>query len=133
MFSLLEHLSSYKIIGSTSEVSPFRYSRGEGPAVAYKLQLLNGRDLMESSLRVKAELLKSTRGGPSIVDTGLLLNLYLDESSPNYPAAASLGEYFSKFRISESTKRMLSTNRSLLLPDTPIIRAQITSADVIHS
>lgn len=69
----------------------------------------------------------------STSDLALVTSLYLGKQGVSKASAASLSEYFSKFRISDTTKRMLSVNKSLTLPDTPVIRAQITSADVIHS
>lgn len=105
----------------------------ETVAVVGKLQTVVGRDLLEASLRVRSELLKSTRPNVSTTDILSVSSLALQGGFSHRPLAASLPEYFSKFRVSETTKRVLSVNKTLLLPDTPVVRAQITSADVIHS
>lgn len=131
--SLLEHLAAYKVVGSGSESSQLRLTPLEALSVVNKLQVVVGKEFLESSLRVKAEFLKATRGGSSCRDLQAVEALNLVGSLAHRPLAVALPEYFSRFRISETSKRMLCVNKTLVLPDTPIIRAHITSADVIHS
>jgi heme/copper-type cytochrome/quinol oxidase subunit 2 len=93
-----------------------------------------GMELSEASLRVKSELLKSTRASASIRDIATVLTPQSGGSSLADPRLTSaFAEFFSKFRVAETTRRMLTTTKSVIAPDTSFIRAQITSADVIHS
>lgn len=131
--TLLEHVSAYKVLGSGTEMSQTRLTPLESLTLINKLQVVVGKDFLESSLRVKAELLKSTRGNVSCRDLQAIESLQLGSGVSHKPLAAAAPEYFSKFRISETGKRLLSVNKTLVLPDTPVVRAHITSADVIHS
>jgi len=120
-------------LGRSTEAALYKFSSVESLTLIYKINSLTGRDLLESSLRIKSELLKASSANPTIKNLEGLVSLLSNETAIRYNVASTFQEYFSKFRISETTRRMLSVNRTLPLPDTPVIRAQITSADVIHS
>ena len=131
---LFEHMSAYKLVGHGAAVSASSLGVVGTRGLSAKFSTLLGSEFTEASLRIKSEILKSTRQTASATD---LLNaqgkLFAGESVARPQLAAVAAEFFSKFRIAETARRMLSATKSVILPDTAVIRAQITSADVIHS
>ena len=57
----------------------------------------------------------------------------MEGSSYRGSLMSPLEDFFLKFRVGEVSKRMLTTTRSLSLPDFPLVKAHITGCDVIHS
>lgn len=131
---LFEHMAAYKLVGHSAAVAGSPLGVLGTREFSYKVASLVGSELTESSLRVKSELLKSVRQTASTTNLLAVSATGFGEDSIRKPhLAAATGEFFSKFRISETARRMLTTTRSVILPDTSVVRAQITSADVIHS
>jgi len=89
---------------------------------------------MDLFLRTKSELLKSKK---NCVNSGDFLKTYslhsLKSSLLKKELTFNFSEVFTKFRINETSRRMLLANRTLLLPDLTQIKAHVTGCDVIHS
>ena len=132
--SLFEHIAGFKLLGhnkaaATGQVGPLLTK-----TVISKINMTLGSELTEASARVKSELLKSTRSGVSTHDLLSVTGRNLTPGNSLRPQFAfSVPEYFSRFRVSETTRRILTATRSIVLPGVSTVRAQITSADVIHS
>lgn len=127
-------MAAYKLVGHNSAVSASALGVIGTRGLSAKFSTLLGSEFTEASLRVKSEILKSARQTASATDLlSAQSRLISGESVARPPFAASVSEFFSRFRIAETTRRMLSATKSVILPDTAVIRAQITSADVIHS
>jgi len=127
-------MAAYKLAGRGGAMSSSSLGALGTRDFSYKVAALAGSEFMESSLRVKSELLKSTRQTVSTLNfLAADSKLFGGDSVRKPHLAAATPEFFSKFRVSETTRRMLTTTRSIILPDTAVIKAQITSADVIHS
>jgi hypothetical protein len=127
-------MAAYKLVGHNSAVSSSALGAVGTRGLSAKFGTLLGSEFTEASLRVKSEILKSARQTASATDLlSVQSKLIGGESVARPQFAVSVSEFFSKFRIAETTRRMLSATKSVILPDTAVIRAQITSADVIHS
>lgn len=132
--SLFEHVAGFKLLGHNRAVATGQVGPTLTKAVISKIGLTLGSELTEASARVKSELLKSVRSGVSTRDLLAVSDRMVASGTSLRPQfAASVPEYFSRFRVSETTRRMLTTTRSVILPGVSTVRAQITSADVIHS
>ena len=94
---------------------------------------LLGQELAEQGLRVKSELLKSKRSEVSLWD--LSFNFFTVSNNKNLEVSTTgvSEDLFNRFRVSENTRRLLTANRGLSLPDTALTKALITGCDVIHS
>jgi hypothetical protein len=93
-----------------------------------------GSDLFESSVRVKTEMLKSKKSFSSVNDFIFSFNLNFNKKVGGLSARNLLiNEFFFKFRLGETSRRMLTTTRGLILPDFTLIKAYVTGCDVIHS
>lgn len=133
MASLLEHGSIQKSLGSGVSTRGVGLSSLESNVFKKKAAAVVGQEIAEQGLRVKTELLKSKKKDPSLLDVNFNF-LTIMETSNTYRAATSVsGDLFNKFRVSESTRRLLTANRSIALPDTALTKALITGCDVIHS
>ena len=49
------------------------------------------------------------------------------------PLASNLSSTFLLFKIEETTKRIITATKGVIVPDSPLIKAHITGCDVIHS
>ena len=99
-----------------------------------KLNSLFGSELLDNSLRIRTELLKGNRGSFSLRDFSLVDSLGHQKSKSNKtPLAANLSSTFLLFKIEETTKRIVTASKGVVVPDSPLIKAHITGCDVIHS
>lgn len=132
--TILEYSSSFKFAGANTEFSSSKLSRFETQALKEKYLSVMGSELMESSLRVKSELLKSSRNNFSKQDLLVLNSLNFLPTNVRRPELFSnFLDFFTKFRVNETTRRLVTANKSVILPDMPLVKAHITSTDVIHS
>ena len=99
-----------------------------------KLNSLFGSELLDNSLRVRTELLKGSRGSFSLRDFNLVNSLGHQKSKVNKtPLAVNLSSTFLLFKVEETTKRIVTASKGVVVPDSPLIKAHITGCDVIHS
>lgn len=99
-----------------------------------KLNSIFGSELLDNSLRVRTELLKGSRNSYSLRDFNLVNSLSTQENLLNKaPLAANLTSTFLLFKIEETTKRIITATKGVIVPDSPLIKAHITGCDVIHS
>ena len=121
-------------MGSSTEVTSFKYTNQDLKAIVSKFYKINGSEAMDTFLRTKAELLKAKK---SIVNSGDFLKTYalldLKKSLMRKELTFNFSDIFTKFRVNETARRMVLTNKMLLLPDLTQIKAHITGCDVIHS
>lgn len=131
--SLLEHGSMQKSVGSGISSRGVSLTANEISVFKKKAVSILGRELSEQGLRVRSELLKSKRSELSIWD--LSLNFFTLPGNTGFSRGVegTSFEFFNRFRVSETTRRLLTANRSLSLPDTAVTKALITGCDVIHS
>lgn len=134
LVGLLEHSYFKKVVGSSTEVTSFKYTNQDLKAIVSKFYKINGSEAMDTFLRTKAELLKAKK---SIVNSGDFLKTYalldLKKSLMRKELTFNFSDIFTKFRVNETARRMVLTNKMLLLPDLTQIKAHITGCDVIHS
>lgn len=134
LVGLLEHSYFKKIVGNYTEVTSFKYAPADVKAISFKYYKILGSELYDASLRVKSELLKSKK---NTYNSGDFLKAYsLNEMPSGFLRKDLLGNFkdiFFRFRVSETTRRLLTTNKVLFLPDLPVIKAHVTGCDVIHS
>jgi heme/copper-type cytochrome/quinol oxidase subunit 2 len=100
-----------------------------------KLNSIFGSELLDNSLRVRTELLKGNRGSYSLRDFNLV-NSLASSNKKNInqtPLATNLTSTFLLFKIEETTKRIITATKGVIVPDSPLIKAHITGCDVIHS
>jgi heme/copper-type cytochrome/quinol oxidase subunit 2 len=131
--SLLEHGAIQKSVGNGVSARGVSLNPLEVNIFKKKAVSLLGQELAEQGLRVKSELLKSKGSGVSLWD--LSFNFFTVSGNSNFGRATAgvSGDLFNRFRVSENTRRLLTANRSLALPDTALTKALITGCDVIHS
>ena len=100
-----------------------------------KLNSLFGSELLDNSLRIRTELLKGSRSSFSLRDYNLVNSLaYQKNNNINRtPLASNLSSTFLLFKIEETTKRIITASKGVIVPDSPLIKAHITGCDVIHS
>lgn len=134
LVGLLEHTFFKKVVGTYTEVSSHKYYSSELKYINSKYQQLAGSDFCDGSLRVKSELLKSKK---TFSNTGDLLRsralLTFGDRLLRKELSFSFPDLFSKFRVTECTRRMVTANKSLFLPDLTLVKANVTGCDVIHS
>ena len=103
-------------------------------AIAKKLTTILGSDLSDNSLRVRTELLKGSRGSGTLRDSLASRGSYRTADAINRaPLAANVLSSFFFFKAEETVKRVVTANKSVFLPDLPVVKAYITGCDVIHS
>lgn len=99
-----------------------------------KLNSIFGSELLDNSLRVRTELLKGNRSSYSLRDFNLVNSLSSQKNDFNKaPLATNLSSTFLLFKIEETTKRIITATKGVIVPDSPLIKAHITGCDVIHS
>lgn len=134
LMSVLETSAYSKKLGTSVEASSYRLTPLEAKKISYSLTNFFGSDLMESSLRVKSELLKSGSSDCSKLDLLKAGSIRLS-ANPSLikPSLAGASSFFTGHSISGSMRRMVTATKSVVAPDFSFIRAHITSTDVIHS
>lgn len=134
LMGILEQLSAYKILGLAQEASTYKLSLIETTLLNKSITYLNGRDACESNLRIKSELLKSSKTSASLYDNNLAFSLNFIKNNLFYKELMGLVDFsFTKFRVTEGTRRIVVATKSIILGDSPVVKAHITSTDVIHS
>ena len=100
-----------------------------------KLNSLFGTELLDNSLRIRTELLKGNRSSFSLRDFNLINSLAHQKRAEvnKSPLASNLASTFLLFKIEETTKRIITATKGVIVPDSPLIKAHITGCDVIHS
>ena len=96
---------------------------------------LFGTELLDNSLRIRTELLKGNRSSFSLRDFNLINSLAHQKRAEvnKAPLASNLTSTFLLFKIEETTKRIITATKGVIVPDSPLIKAHITGCDVIHS
>lgn len=134
LLGLLEASFFKKSVGDGTELIPYRVTSYDLEVVINKLNSFFGSDLFENSLRVKSEFLKSKKNGCSVNDFLFIKEgSFLDSVGYKASLGSPVDDFFLKFRVGEVSKRMLTTTKTLSLPDFPLVKAHITGCDVIHS
>ena len=93
-----------------------------------------GSELLDKSVRIRAELLKGAGNKATLRD--YLFTSSVSSSLASYnkaPVAANLTSTFLFYKVEETTKRIITASKSVVLPDSPLVKAHITGCDVIHS
>lgn len=123
-----------KSVGRDSDLLPYRFSSYDLEVVVNKLNSFFGSDLFENSLRVKSEFLKSKKNSCTVNDFIFIKESnFLNKQGYRASLRSPIEDFFLKFRVGEVSKRMLTTTKTLSLPDFPLVKAHITGCDVIHS
>ena len=132
--SLLEYSQKKRVLSRGTNFYNFLGSSSLSEKLFKKTSSIIGSELVDASLRLKTELLKGTRQSSSLRDS-LLLSELTHSNNPlqNKGLVHGLFSNFLRQRVDEGLKRLLITNRTLFLPDTPLVKAHITGCDVIHS
>ena len=131
---LLEYSNLQKVVGRSSHARTPTLGAHATMDLYQKLNSLFGSELLDNSLRVRTELLKGSRGSFSLRDFNLVNSLSHQKSEANKtPLAVNLSSTFLLFKIEETTKRIVTASKGVVVPDSPLIKAHITGCDVIHS
>ena len=131
---LLEYANLQKVVRQSSHARTPTLGAHATMDLYQKLNSLFGSELLDNSLRVRTELLKGSRGSFSLRDFNLVNSLSHQKSEANKtPLAVNLSSTFLLFKIEETTKRIVTASKGVVVPDSPLIKAHITGCDVIHS
>lgn len=132
---LLEYSNLQKVVGTSTHVRLPSLGAHATMDLYQKLNSLFGSELLDNSLRIRTELLKGNRSSFSLRDYNLVNSLaYQKNNSINRtPLASNLSSTFLLFKIEETTKRIITASKGVIVPDSPLIKAHITGCDVIHS
>lgn len=131
---LLEYSNLQKVVGSSVYTRLPTLGAHSTMDLYQKLNSIFGSELLDNSLRVRTELLKGSRSSYSLRDFNLVNSLSTQENLLNKtPLAANLTSTFLLFKIEETTKRIITATKGVIVPDSPLIKAHITGCDVIHS
>jgi heme/copper-type cytochrome/quinol oxidase subunit 2 len=132
---LLEYSNLQKVIGRSTYSRLPTLGAHATMDLYQKLNSIFGSELLDNSLRVRTELLKGNRGSYSLRDFNLV-NSLASSNKKNInqtPLATNLTSTFLLFKIEETTKRIITATKGVIVPDSPLIKAHITGCDVIHS
>jgi hypothetical protein len=132
---LLEYSNLQKVIGNSVHTRLPSLGAHATVDLYQKLNSLFGIELLDNSLRIRTELLKGSRSSFSLRDYNLVNSLSLQRGVPSskVPLASNLSSTFLLFKIEETTKRIITATKGVIVPDSPLIKAHITGCDVIHS
>jgi hypothetical protein len=132
---LLEYSNLQKAVGNSVHTRLPSLGAHGGVGLYQKLNSLFGTELLDNSLRIRTELLKGNRGRFSLRDFNLINSLAHQKRAEvnKAPLAINLTSIFLRFKIEETTKRIITATKGVIVPDSPLIKAHIAGCDVIHS
>jgi len=132
---LLEYSNLQKVVGNSVHTRLPSLGAHATMDLYQKLNSLFGTELLDNSLRIRTELLKGNRSSFSLRDFNLINSLAHQKKAEvnKAPLASNLASTFLLFKIEETTKRIITATKGVIVPDSPLIKAHITGCDVIHS
>ena len=131
---ILEYSNLQKVVGHNTHIRTYSFRAFESVALYKKLNAILGSELLDKSVRIRAELLKGAGNKATLRD--YLFTSSVSSSLAGYnkaPVAANLTSTFLFYKVEETTKRIITASKSVVLPDSPLVKAHITGCDVIHS
>jgi len=132
---LLEYSNLQRVVGSSTYTRLPSVGAHATMDLYQKLNSIFGAELLDNNLRVRTELMKGNRGSYSLRDFNLVESLFTQKSASvnKAPLATNLASTFLLFKVEETTKRIVTATKGVIVPDSPLIKAHITGCDVIHS
>ena len=132
---LLEYSNLQKVVGNSVHTRLPSLGAHATMDLYQKLNSLFGTELLDNSLRIRTELLKGNRSSFSLRDFNLINSLAHQKRAEvnKSPLAINLTSIFLRFKIEETTKRIITATKGVIVPDSPLIKAHIAGCDVIHS
>lgn len=132
---LLEYSNLQKVVGNSVHTRLPSLGAHATMDLYQKLNSLFGTELLDNSLRIRTELLKGNRSSFSLRDFNLINSLAHQKRAEinKAPLAINLTSIFLRFKIEETTKRIITAMKGAIVPDSPLLKAHIAGCDVIHS